>query len=393
MLAALLNRPGHHNRDLSAPIAASAGELIQWHANRIGQWLAGLDAGAAMQVPTVKACVDLIAGHLASLPLRAVRTTGDGTGTGRPLNPQPQWLQRPEPEVTRGVTIGQIAAGLVLDGNAFAMVTRRNADGSPNALMVLDSIQVTVERDDRTGMIAYKVAGGYVPPPDMIHFRTVGLPGQDYGIGLLQAGARTIAMALAEDEFAANRFSADPAAGAGLPDLVISYPGELAPGSGNRIADEFQARHVGTRRRVGVLDNGASATMLGWSAEQLQLVPSRQWSARAVCTLAGVPPHLVGLDSGSSLTYSTREQDQADFAQRTLRRYGSTIEDGFSAQTPRGQGVRFDYPDAYRPTPRERFELHKTALAAGFRTVDEVRAEEGWETMTELESDQPEVQR
>ena len=77
--------------------------------------------------------------------------------------------------------------------------------------------------------------------------------------------------------------------------------------------------------------------------------------------------------SGNSLTYSNVTQDSIQFVRYTLRPWLSRVEQAVSTLLPRGQEARFVLDDLLRADTGERFNAYKTAIDAGFMTVDEVR--------------------
>lgn len=77
------------------------------------------------------------------------------------------------------------------------------------------------------------------------------------------------------------------------------------------------------------------------------------------------------------MTYTNVADADLTFARWTLTQYLREIEEAFSALLPRGQQARFNLDAILRPSTKARYEAHQLALAAGFLTVDEVRAIEG----------------
>jgi HK97 family phage portal protein len=109
----------------------------------------------------------------------------------------------------------------------------------------------------------------------------------------------------------------------------------------------------------------------------MELLDSRRYNAEQMCTLFGVPPHLVGVPSQDSKTYSNVQQDSQFFVRFTLRPLAIKIEEALSTLLPRGQRAVFNFDAVLRADTQTRYDAYETGLRAGFLTIDEVRALEG----------------
>jgi HK97 family phage prohead protease len=79
---------------------------------------------------------------------------------------------------------------------------------------------------------------------------------------------------------------------------------------------------------------------------------------------------------GSNLTYSNIEQSWIEFADYTLAAYTGEIEEIFNRLLPRGRTAKFDWDSSQRANMSDRYTAYKTAIEAGFLTVDDVRRKE-----------------
>ena len=86
---------------------------------------------------------------------------------------------------------------------------------------------------------------------------------------------------------------------------------------------------------------------------------------------------------GSNLTYSNIEQSWIEFADYTLSAYAGEIEEILNRLLPRGREARFDWDSSRRANMSDRFNAYKTAIDAGFYTLNEVRAKEGLPALQE----------
>lgn len=331
------------------------------------------------------ACIRLLANQLATLPLAAYRRSDHLR-----LEDQPRWLRRLDPEMTLADSLTQIAVSMLTTGNAYLFIEGRNVDGTPTGLKVLDPSLVDCDRFS-DGRLFYRVSADFdngvrtqrvVMADDMVHIRALMLPGDDVGIGPLDYAARSILLGVAEEEYAARRFATD-GYGAAIPDGVVETDEYIDQEAADEFAQVWQAAAGGMNRGPVILHSGLRYKPLALSSEALQLLESRQFTARQICSTFGVAPHLVGVPASDGLTYKTVEGDT-----RALVRFGlgdlvNRVEQALSDEGPSTQVVEFETYKLLRPTIHERYQVHEMAIRSGVRTAEEVREEEGYGPMPE----------
>lgn len=303
-------------------------------------------------------CVQMISDQIGSLPLYATRN-GDRLGT-------PAVLAEPETGRTRSEFFAAATVSLLVDGNMYALIGRRDSMGFPQTVMLLDPEAVLVRVVD--GRIEYKVAGRSVDASDILHIRGFTLPGHVVGRGPLSYNRQSIGAALAGDQYAANSFT-----DAALPDGVLQSDNEITSDQAAALKSAFIAGNGGRQRGPAVLSGGVKYQPLEFSSVDMELLDSRRFSQLQICSMFGVPPHLVGVPSQDSKTYSSVTQDSQAFVSFTLRPWLTRLEEGFSTLLPRGQRARFNLDALLRASTMERYQAHAAGIAAGFLTVEEVR--------------------
>jgi HK97 family phage portal protein len=94
------------------------------------------------------------------------------------------------------------------------------------------------------------------------------------------------------------------------------------------LKEGFEQRHGGARNmhRIALVTGDVQWTGLSIPADDLQFVEQRELSTREICRVFGVPPHLIGANSGDSLTYSNAEMQALQFATYSLRPWLVLIE-------------------------------------------------------------------
>lgn len=307
-------------------------------------------------------CVSFIANQLGSMPLTVERN-------GQPIA-TPTVLQRPEPGMTRSDFMAALTVSLLVNGNAYAYVSQRDSLGHPLSLVLLDPQAVSVTT--QAGRPQYRVSGRLVDTDDVLHVRNFLLPGHVVGTGPLDYNRQAIGQALAADQYAANTFTTGA-----LPDGVLQSDAELTGEQSRELKQAFIAGNGGRQRGPAVLSGGVKYQPLSFSSADLELLDGRRFNALQVCTLFGVTPHLIGVPTTDSKTYSNVQQDAAAFVRFTLRPLAVKIEQALADLLPRGQAVTFNMDALLRAATLERYQAHEVGLRAGFLTVEEVRAMEG----------------
>jgi HK97 family phage portal protein len=307
-------------------------------------------------------CCTLISDQLGSLPIAAERN-GEMVET-------PALLSAPEVDRTRSEFVAALTTSLLINGNAYLLAGNRNSLGFVQNVVLLDpeAIQVFVQ----DGRPQYRTARGALNPEDVLHIRNFTLPGHVVGYGPLDYNRQSIAQTLAADQYAAQAFTTGA-----LPDGVLHSENEITSDQAQDLKAAWIAGNGGRNRGPAVLSGGVKYQPLEFSSVDMELLDSRRYNAEQMCTLFGVPPHLVGVPSQDSKTYSNVQQDSQFFVRFTLRPLAIKIEEALSTLLPRGQRAVFNFDAVLRADTQTRYDAYETALRAGFMTVDEVRALEG----------------
>ncbi len=323
-----------------------------------------VSASTALGIPALWRCTQLISDSIASLPIVAFRD-------GEKITPNPSILEQPDRMSTRIDMIASTVASLLIDGNASWLLGDRDALGYPRqaVLLATDAVQM---RSNGT-LVQYHVGGQTYDSEDILHIRGLTMPGSVRGLSIIEHHKRTLGLSIAGEDCAANVYDSG-----GLPVGVLEVDADITRDEADALKAGWTEKNGGRNRTPAVLANGIRYRPLSFNPHDLELIDARRYSAGQVCTLFGVPPHMVGVagSSGNSLTYSNVQQDSIQFTRYTLRPWLSRIEQALSTLLPRGQHARFVLDDLLRADTKERYEAYQIALAAGILTVDECRKRE-----------------
>lgn len=317
-----------------------------------------ISRAAAITVPAVSAGRDLIVGTLAPLELRLYKADVN--------QPLPSLLQRPDPRYTRYEWLAWILDDLIFEGQAICRVRERDYYRFPSQLERVDPCEL-----EHVHGGVWRVDDEIVNASDLIRFGG----GSD---GIRYSGRRVLRTALRLEQ--AARIDAETP----IPPLVLENQGpDLSDTQKADLLAGWRKARQATGGGVGYLNQSLKATQLGWSSADRQLVEGRRYVAVEVARLLGLDASdLDAAMSGSSITYQNTVSQVRNRLQR-LAGYRAAIEQRFSMPdlTPRGYVVRIDTDPISTDELATRYAAYATAVAAGFLTVDEVRAREGLDPM------------
>lgn len=336
----------------------------------------------AMRVAAVYGCVRLLAGAIAGLPLPIYEREGE---IRRRVQHEFWWFlnERPAPTWTAAAFWEFIVGQMLLRGDAFAYIVRNRA-GVPQGLIPWPRSQVLVERvtyeDPRQpARLRYYFSdcGKHfgADQDDVLHFTGFGFNGLQ-SMSVIQWGARQgIGIAIQGDKYAGKFFATG-----GRPVMAIKSPGEFTP----KQQEDFRAAWVsryggspGVDQIPFFLTEGLDVKELAMSAEDGQVLESRQWQVIDICRAFGVPPFMVG-EMGKA-TYNNTENLGVDFVKYTLAPHLNRFEQELNIKLFRTARnfTEFNTDGLMRGDSKARAEYFKAALGGtqspGWLTQNEVR--------------------
>ena len=273
-----------------------------------------------LRVATYNACVRLVSGIEASLPLHVYKRLPDGAKERQTANSLDQVLSlKPNAWQTPFEWREQGTAHLINRGNAYSWinwveVVDRNGDRRNRAqeLIPLHPDRIEVEQVDWNQAPRYYLhpkRGPRMPLPsdEVLHVRGFSLDGIK-GRSLISDARETIGVALDTQRFASRLFSNDA-----TPGIVLKHPGKLSDDVMKRLTDRWDAEHAGNARRTAVLEQGMTLERLTINPDDAQFLQTRDMQRSEICGLFPVPPHLVGIVDKSTSWGTGIEQQNIQF--------------------------------------------------------------------------------
>jgi HK97 family phage portal protein len=335
-------------------ITSAAGE-------RIDEW-------TALGVSAVLGSVSLLADTVASLPLRAYRTT-NGKRESIPL---PEIIANPDPESNSYELIHQTMASLALHGNAYIHIDR-DRSGNEIGLVPLHPYQMQVlPTGDQIGR-KYLHLGNPIDAQDLIHIRWFTPPQSLVGVSPMIQNRNLIGIALAMDRHI-SQFYAEGA----TPSSVLETDQKLTLDQARTIQGTWESTHR-RHRRPAVLSDGLKWRPVTTSAADQQMIQTREQLIRDIARIFRIPSHLIGA-SGDNQTYQNVEQASLNFLVHTIMPWLRRLEVAFSRLLPLGTDVAFDTAALLRTDALTRAEVGKILVSTGQRSPNELRNLDGFES-------------
>ncbi|WP_082502426.1 phage portal protein [Methylobacterium sp. Leaf100] len=338
--------------------------------------------GGVVGLSATWACVQLIAGTIASLPLMVYRT--DASGVRRVARDHPLYFvlhDSPNYDQTAVDFWEFMAAGIELQGNAYALMER----GSSGAIAALHPIRPDLVKGRRRGdggiEYEWKEDGRRIVKrgEDVLHIRG--------SLGDALSGASTLSVC--QGVFR-DALEAENAAGAMFRNGVnasgvLSTPENvrLTKPQRDELEQNLREKYMGSMKQ-GVpmlLDGGLTWVPLSINPADAQMLESRKFSGEQVCRIFGVPPGMVGFGDKASNWGTGKEVDVLGFQKFTLRKRLKRIEQALLKQLVplaerRAQGltIEFNFEGLLRGDTASRYEAYEKAIRMGIATRNEVRA-------------------
>ena len=267
----------------------------------------------AKRIAAALACVSRIGMSVAAMPLKIY--TDLASGGKKVVSDHPVYdllYSRPNDFQTSFEFRMMMQGHFELRGNAYAEILPGRR-GAVDQLVPLHPDRVTPEAKE-----GYQIRYKYNDPftgntrvlfqEEVFHLRNWsedGITGQS----TVSMGADVFGAALAAQDYAARFFANDA-----RPGTVITGADFASEEDKLEFRKSWQESQTGrNRHKTAVLWKGMDIKSLGLSATDAQLLDTRKFSRIEICSLFGVPPHLIG-ETEKAATYASVEQFNIMFA-------------------------------------------------------------------------------
>lgn len=333
-------------------------------------------ADSAMRATAVWRAVNIIAGSLATMPLRLMTVAGNQRAQDRDHPLHRVLTQDTNERQTAPEFLEMMAGHLELRGNAFAVV-ESDRRGRVTALWPLhpDRITIYVANDGRQLTYTYRPKRGGQEIPyradEILHLRGFSTDGI-VGLSPIGVAAEAVGTALAAEQHAAAFFG-----NSASPSGVLVSKKALSKEAKLKLKEAWEARFKGRgAHRVAVLEEDLSWQQIGMTSRDAQFLETRKFQIDEVARLFGVPPHMLG--SLERSTWNNVEQQGIDFVTHCLRPRAVKIERRLESTLLLGRErpthqIRFNLAALLRGDQESRFKAYGLGRQWGWLSVDDIR--------------------
>ena len=337
---------------------------------------------AAMRIATVYRCTSILAGSIASLPLRLLRKRG-GVFMPDEADPLNYLLQfAPNPRQTAYELMRNAVVQMVNQGNAYIYPDWRG--GEVQRLTLLSPGSVSYDKLTGIYIVSDPVNRIYktLEAEDILHLRNLSLDGGYTGVSTIRYAATVLGIAASADEANGRNFRPDATvrgfisgdADAGLKGYTTYTEDQLATVT-ERIRQE-----IANGEPLNYVPGNMKFNPLSMSPADVQLMEYKKFSVLDICRFYGVHPDMAF--AGQSQNYKSSEMGQVQFLTGTLQPILRQVENEFFVKlVPREVAgkyrMSFDLEQYYQTDLETISTYREKSIQYGLYTVNELRAKQG----------------
>lgn len=332
----------------------------------------------ALGYPAVWRAVSLISGDVGKLSLFVYRQSGKNKEID-PAHPAYRLLLRkPNDAMTAFVFKQTLMLHALIHGNGYAYIDR-DGGGRVKQLLILDPEANTPIRVDGELWYVYQPPKGEprkLPAVEMLHIKGLGFDGLE-GYPVLKIAKDALGAAIAARDHSARYFK-----NGARPGGVLEHPGpgKLSPEARKNMRESWERIHQGLENahKVAILEEGVKYQGFASNARDAQLLETREFDAREVANIFGVPTHKLG-DPSKVAYNSLGEENQSyydDTLSRWLKVFAEEAHDKLLSEKEKASEshcVDFDYSEIQRANLTAQVDLVDKLVRCGVLNLDEGR--------------------
>jgi len=337
-----------------------------------------VNLSTSLQYSPVWRATNLISRDVAKLPVLIYKRVGEGKERATD-HPAYRLLRRkPNAEMTSFVFRQTMMGHVLLEGNAYAYITRDGA-GRPIELIPLMPNETYPVRENGRLWYVTSVGGSLrkLDASSVLHFKGLGYDGL-CGYSVIQVAKQSLGLGMAVSKFGRILFKNNA-----RPSVVLEHPGKLEQSAVQELRQSWERMHQGldNAHRTAILTNGMKAHILSFNAEDSQFLQTRQFEIREVANWFGVPPHKLG--DTTRTAFASLEQENQAYLDEALDGWLVVIEEEtyeklLSEEEKDGDThvIEFMRQALVRADMTTRFAAYATAINNRFMSPNEARSRE-----------------
>lgn len=333
----------------------------------------------AMRVSAVHACVAVIAGTIATLPLHLYRRTKNGGKERATDHPLYSLLHDAPNELHTSCEFrDMMQAHLCLRGNAYARIIRDGA-GRVTSLIPLHPDRVTVYRSGMVVSYLYRPipgepgdSGEYLAAHEVMHVRGLG-PDGILGYSPIALARDAIGLSMATEGHGSKLF-----ANGARPSGVLETPPGITDAQMKAMREHWEKMHAGVENsnRLAVLAGGMKYAGISMSNDEAQFLETRKFQVTDIARIFRVPPHKIA--DMAAATFSNIEHQSIEFVTDCIRPHAVRWEQRIAQAllTPNERGIYFaelSLDGLLRGDMKSRYEAYNIGRTGGWLSPNDVR--------------------
>lgn len=337
----------------------------------------------ALSFAAVYACIRVISESVGQIPLKVYERLPNGgkrEASGHPLYELlHDW---PNDEMTSFTWREAMASHLCGWGNCYSYIDF-GRDGRPKAIELLSPGRVKPKRLDSNDMLVYDVTSRKgqttrYAKEQILHVSGMGFDGI-VGYSPIRIAAETIGTGMAAQEHIGAFFK-----NGAVPSLVLTHPKALSQEAQDRLRENWSKMYGGrgNAHKLAILEEDMKLGTLSISPTDAKVIELLKLSRSQIAGIFRVPAHMINdLDKA---TFSNVDQLSLEFVKFSLMPWLARMEQVFNRRLflPSERGkyfCQFVTDGLLRGDSKSRNEAHRVAIMGGWKTINEVRAEENME--------------
>lgn len=399
LLARLFGSEVETQRPVAELKSSSTDDLFWGDFERTQRSVTGVSVNqtTALSASAVLACVTMLSEDVAKLPWSVFRKGDAGAPEEATNHFLYELLDQPN-EWQNGFEFReQMQVGLILRGNAYAVIIRNNR-GIPIRLIPLNPDWVAVWISSVDGSLWYYITTQDLharamleglPNPisaeDMLHIRGFSSNGL-VGSSRIRVARESIALSMAQEQQAAHWM------GSGAkPSGMLTTDAKLSPETAKRLKEDIRENWQGLQNsgKMIIGEQGLKFLPFSMTSADLEFIASRKFQIEEIARIFRVPLHMIGeLDRSTNNNIQQQAQEYINFTLTgyTLR-WQQKIAQTFGLRK-QGVYVDFDYRALTRADITSRIMDWRTAIMSMIATPNEARADLGMSKMDNPEADE-----
>lgn len=337
-----------------------------------------ITADTAKRIATVLACVGVIGRNLGMMPCKILTEAPDGSKKIVDHHPVYDVLYIRPNKFQTAFEFKQMMQGhLELRGNAYAEIVPGDR-GPVDQLIPMHPDRVIVEQLKPSGRLRYRYNDPLTgttrilmgaPDSEVFHLRNFSDDGR-MGQSTVGMACDVFGVGLAQQDYSARFLKNDA-----RPPFVFEGTNFKTKEDERRFRESWQEGQTGANRgKGGLLPPGVTIKEIGVKPIDQQLLDAQKFSRIQICSIFGVPPHLIG-ETEKTATYASVEQFNIMYAVHCILPRLVLWEQAIQRDllTSTKYFAKFSMAALLRGDTASRFNAYKIAIENGWMSQDDVR--------------------